>query len=293
MPQRPCYLLLLAAALLIAAFPSTPTLAQYDGFTKASRDVQMSFPLTGRIIEINVTHGDRVKMGDDLIKLDDKLGEAQIAKLELAFKNAILIEQQEAEREMAEVQLKATRELYRKGAASNMELRRAEVQLKIEELGLEKAKFDQKIIGKDLERAKADHARYAIKAVGDGIVERVVGEEVEVGETVQANQPVVRLVNADELIVEVDVPMRETLGLKLNDHAWVLCDLPGHDRPVQGRITRIALVAEEASQAMRVRVVMSNEGNYLGAGWYVNVFFTRPDEPLAKAAAAKPQPERD
>jgi RND family efflux transporter MFP subunit len=282
----------LAATFLIVAFASAPALAQYDGFTKASRDVQMSFPLTGRVIEINFKHGDRVKKGDELIKLNDKLGEAQIEKLKLAFESNIVIEQQQAELDMAKVQLKLTSDLHRKGAAGNMELRRAEVQKVIEALGLEKAKFDQQIVGKDLERAEADHARYAIKALGDGIVERVDGEEVEVGETVQANQPVVRLINVDELIVDVDVRTRETLALKLNDPAWVRCDLPGHDRPVRGKITRIAMVAEVASGTTRVRVIVANKENYLGAGWHVNVFFTKPDQPLAKAAPAKPHPER-
>ena len=291
MPQRPCYLL--AATILIAAFPLAPALAQYDGFTKASRDVQMSFPLTGRVIEFKFKPGDRVKKGDELIKLVDKLGEAQIAKLTLAVASDIEIKQQKARFEHSKNEWKITEGANRKGAASKNELRRAAVQMEIDRLAWVKAKeFDKQMLEMDLERAKADHARYAIKALSDGIIEKVVGEEVEVGETVQANQPVVRLVNVDELIVEVDVPKQETLGLKLKGQAWVRCDLPGHDRPVLGRITRIAMVAEESSQTMRVRVVVPNKKNYLGAGWYVNVFFSKPDEPLAKAAPVKPQPEQ-
>jgi hypothetical protein len=87
---------------------------------------------------------------------------------------------------------------------------------------------------------------------------------VDVGQGVNEQQKVIRIVNTDQLWLDAWAGTEETMRLSLKDgaRAWVLVDVP--DRPVvaEGRVIEIDPVADPVSQTRRIRVEIDNV-----AGW--------------------------
>ena len=84
------------------------------------------------------------------------------------------------------------------------------------------------------------------------------------------------LLDAEALLIEVDVPVKETLGaMHVGDRAWLHIQIPGHNEPIEGKIIHIPTAADESSQTRRVQIEASNTQN-LPTGLLVRVSFRPP-----------------
>lgn len=281
--QHPRAVLLSAAILITTGWSASPCHGQHDAVTTARHDIDMSFDVAGRVLSISKKNGDYVSATDIVMVLEDKVGAAQVERLQFEAQNDVSVRAQEAQLEMAKVNRDILMGLEKTGAATGQELRRAKVEVKIAQLQLEQAQMDLKIKREiELKQAIDQHARYTLRAKIGGYIEKVAGREVAEGESVQAFQPVVRIVKTDELMVDAFVPTGETLLLKAGNKTWIRANQPEHDQPVEGTIKHIAKVADPASNTKRIRIHVPNEKEYLEAGWHVIVYFSRP-KPLTGA----------
>jgi len=82
----------------------------------------------------------------------------------------------------------------------------------------------------------------------DGVI---TDKLVEVGDTVQPGQPLIKFAHVKYLRVEVDVPVRLVRNLKLKQLVSVLLD--GSDTPVQARVSRIYPVADASRHTVKVK----------------------------------------
>jgi len=95
---------------------------------------------------------------------------------------------------------------------------------------------------------------------------------VATGDTVEAFQPIARLVDSSILWIDASTPTRRTLDLTVGDPAWVrYVDDP--DAPaVEGVIKHLAHVADASSGTRLVRIELRNTDGG-PAGRHVEVFF--------------------
>jgi multidrug efflux pump subunit AcrA (membrane-fusion protein) len=108
----------------------------------------------------------------------------------------------------------------------------------------------------------------SLKSPIDGRVEKV---EVEVGESVNGLGDVVRLVNTDQLWIDVPVPLAKGRTLKLGQTAKV--KFPDAEQaPVEGKIIYISTVADAASSTLRTKIEVPNKLKR-PAGEHVRVIF--------------------
>ncbi len=259
-------------ALLVVLASSLPVMAEIDAVTTARFDLKLGFTVGGKIDKVNVRAGDRVKAGQVLLELEDNEGKSLVELYTTRAKSDVEVRAAAEQLALAKVEEKSLKQAFDRNAANPIELERAQVKVRVQQLELELAERQKVETVQQLQQAVARHEQYQLKAPTDGVVDLV---NVEVGEMVEQLKPVLKLVVKDPLWVDAAVPVGQTLSLKVGGDAWVKSNLPGHQKPIKGKILHMAEVADAASDTRLVRVEIVNEQG-LPAGGHVTVLFTEP-----------------
>ncbi len=298
-----------------------PTSLWADGgvgaITKPSGDVTLSFVRPGGVVKILVKEGDTVKVGQVLVKQDDDAEQAQLAQLKAQADDTIRVKAAEAQLDQKKVDLKRIEWAAERGASTELEVETAKLDVLIAELSLKLAQFQREQDNRKFHEAKLQIDRMRLASPIAGKVERVF---VKAGESVDALEDVIRIVNIDPLWIDVPVPLGHARLLKNGQRAVVEFatvddadkadgidsmkdetdrSLPaGGDetggKAADGKVVHIASVADAASNTLMVRVEVPNPTGR-PAGEHVRVGFTPSakdkSEDSNKARSEKPASE--
>jgi RND family efflux transporter MFP subunit len=239
--------------------------------TRPKLDTTMQFTFGTEVREIFVRSGARVKKDAMLVRARDAEVLAAIEQQKLLATSELEIIGTERQLELASFRfdrLKASKNF----AATEFEESRIAV-------ATAKVQRDQAVQRRDqarlaLRQLEAQHERFFLQAPFDGIIEDVM---VELGQGVNEQTKVLRLVNTDQLQLDAaaDTDMTLSMDLKAGDRAWVLIDLPGKPAMVQGKVLAVSPVADSVSQTRRVRVEIENPKSW-PAGTQAQVRFDAP-----------------
>lgn len=239
--------------------------------TNPSADVTLSFIQPGRIAKIHVKEGESVKAGQVLAQQDDAVDQARLAQLEADSQNMTNIEAGKASLAQKRMDLQKLETAAARNAATELEVEHAKLDVKIAELSLEVAIFEHEQAVRKYEEAKLQIDNMSLKSPINGSVEKV---DVETGESVNALESVVRIVQIDPLWIDVPVPLARASTLARDGAAEV--DFPDPDNmSVEGKIAFIGAVADAGSGTLRVRVEVPNKAKR-PAGEHVTVVFPTP-----------------
>lgn len=204
-----------------------------QGRTEPSRTVALKSELRGRVAELPVAKGARVKAGDILLRFDPEDRPAGLAQARAA------VDQRRLEFEAAQA-------LNRRGHATDVQLATA------------RALYDAALAG--LSRAEVEIANLAIRAPFDGVVEK---RDVELGDFLDLGKPAITLVSLDPLRVVGYAAERSLPGLTLGGPAGARF-LDGTSLPA--RVSFIASTAETETRTFRVEVETANASHRLAGG---------------------------
>ena len=203
------------------------------GRTEVRRSVEVKAELPGRVTQVLVDKGTRVKAGDVLVKLavDDRA--AWLAEAEAAVRQR-------------QIEYTAAKALAEKGY-------RAETKLAEAAALLDAAKAKVK-------RMEVEIAKLTIRAPFDGVVET---RAAELGAFLKDGNPVATVVDEDPFLVVAQVSERDVGRLKVGQ--------PGRARlvtgeEVEGRLRFIATSADAATRTFRVELEVPNRERTLRDG---------------------------
>ncbi len=262
--------LVISSVILILAIPAPAgSVAGIAAITIPSADVTLSFIQPGRIAKVLVKEGEDVKAGQLLIQQDDAAEQAQLLQIKAESENTTQIEAAQASLDQKRVDLKKLEWAAGRGSATKLEVEHARLDVKIAELTLKVAQFEHEQSKRKYKVAQIRVDNMSLKSPIDGRVEKV---EVEVGESVNGLADVVRLVNTDQLWIDVPVPLAKSRTLRLRQTAKV--KFPDAEQtPVEGKIIYISTVADAASATLRARIEVPNKLNR-PAGEHIRVVFS-------------------
>ena len=216
-----------------------------SGKIQPKTKVDVSSDITGRIIEVAVKEGDRVKRGDLLLKIDASTFEASVARSVAALASArAAAVQSEANRGQAERALRRARELraQNQNLVSDEQLEQAETQFKVAEAISTSSERQVDQAQAQLQEARDQLAKTVLRAPMDGQVTRVAVEEGEVAVPGTFSRETGLLMTVSDLsVIQVNVQVDETdvVRLALGDSAEVTIDaFP--DTTFSGRVTKVA-----------------------------------------------------
>jgi RND family efflux transporter MFP subunit len=256
MGRRP-YHIFLFCIVFVPLFPPVANSQQFEAVSKPSADIILSFVKPGRIYEVLCKEGDKVRTGKLLAKQEDRAELVRVKMLETQAADESKIKMTEAELLLKKKDLGKLEEALRKGAATEWETDHTRLDVEKTKIALERARLEHQQDIRRFEEASIEFDYLHLASPIDGYVEEV---EIEAGESVQAFDSVMRVVQTDPLLIDVPIPVPLANQLMKDQAAIVIFPLANGqgDQAVEGKIENIASVAEAASNTLRVRIKVSN-----------------------------------
>lgn len=225
----------------------------YDGIVRGRYETNLSFQVDGTIVANNVQVGTPVRSGDVLMLLDAK-GETQ-----QAGQGDAQVESAKAQLSLAQSNLKQYTKLYQQNEISSATLEQYQ------------ASYDAAFATYQNALAQAAQGRNAsgytsLTAGANGTISSVQAEE---GQTVQAGQTVLTLMQTNELEVELDVPKDQTddftIGLPVTVSFAALSE------SAEGIVREVAPMMEGNNGLYRVRISVAQPPDGMKLGMKASV----------------------
>lgn len=223
-----------------ATVQSVPKYLSAIGTLTASRQVQVSAEVAGRVVQIAFESGARVKAGDPLVQLNDQTEQADLLA-------------ERAQLRLAELNLDRSRDLRRSQATPQSAVDQAQAQL------------DQ--TNANIKRTQALIAQKLIKAPIDGDLGI---RQVNVGDYLNPGTPIVTLTDLSRLYVNFTLPEQSLNKLSIGQKVLINSDaVPGRD--FEAAITTIEPQVNAETRAIKVQATMDNAERLLRPGMFAAV----------------------
>lgn len=216
-----------------------------DSFTaigtgRALRSVTLSPEVSGRLIEVSVSSGHRVAEGDVVARLDASAERIAVDRAELVLSDA-----RETARRLGRLQ--------NSGAASDVQIRDAELAVRQAELELREAEYQL--------------SRRVIVAPFEGWVGLI---NVEPGNQVTSNTEITRIDDRSRLLVDFRIPERFVSQIEQGQEL-IARPLGVPDAELPGRVRALDNRVDPASRTLKVEAEIENARDTLRAGMAFSV----------------------
>lgn len=229
----------------VTAEPQFADTFKLPAVVEPNRLVTVSSEVSGRIEHIPMEEGDKVKVGDLLVKLNTDL-------ILPDFESA------KAQVERDQIEFDRMTNLSKENAATQRDLDNATSQLAISKARLEG-------ISARLERT-------SILAPINGVLNDLIVEE---GEYVDPGNPVAQIVDTDTVKVVVEIPERDVAFFSVGDKSEIYTNTKDPNEFLTGTITFISELADPKTRTTRTEITLNNKQQLLRSGQIVNVHLTR------------------
>jgi membrane fusion protein (multidrug efflux system) len=217
-----------------------PERVLYAARLLAERVVVVGAEEKGLVVEVGAETGARVRAGQALIRLDDRIPRAECERAEIGLRQA-------------EDDHRRWEALRKDGSVSVSEYEGVRNRRDLARVALDEA------------RARWD--RCVVRSPVEGLVE---DRWIEAGEIADAGKPLFRLVVTDRVKVSVDVAERDLGSLAVGRLLGFAVDALG-GRAFTGRVSVVAPAADPASNTFPVELLVENPGLALKPGFIVRV----------------------
>ncbi|MGE5208253.1 MAG: efflux RND transporter periplasmic adaptor subunit [Alphaproteobacteria bacterium] len=216
------------------------------GSVSAVQGAVVSAELAGIVSEIDFKNGAEAKKGEVLMKLDTSQEEA-------------LLRSAEAEAQLAKTDLERSRDLAMKNVVSSAELDAAQ------------SKFRR--LNAVVDQMRSSIAKKTLVAPFDG---QLGIRQVNVGQRIDAGQPVVALTALDPVYVDFALPEQYLPKLTEDLEVTVHADaLPG--RGFKGKLTAINSMVDPVTRNVPLQATLDNPDRVLHPGMFAKVEVTLPE----------------
>jgi HlyD family secretion protein len=222
----------------------------------------------GRLQEVMVRLGDRVKMGQPVARIEDFEVQEQVKQAEAALEvSEATIRQRDADLKLAETNVERSRSLFQRQLLPKQTLddNEARYQSALASLDLAKAQHSQS-------KARLDELRInlgntIITSPVDGFVARRAADP---GAFASQNQPVIDVVDIGRVRLVANIVEKDLTQLQTGNATRVEVDAyPGET--FTGRIARVAPVLDPATRTAPIEIEIPNPSYRLKPGMYARV----------------------
>ena len=243
---RSAFIVLLVMQLSVAAG------MDHYGISKPSSEAALGFSVPGRVIAVRVEDGVQVKPGDLLAEQEGKVLDARIAQMRLEAESRVEIDAAKAALEQREQDLEKILQAHDKGAATDLELDRARLEVVISRYRVTAAEEKRDMAVLKLREAEAERDQLYLRSSIAGRIEKL---RLVVGEAPKPMEPVLMVVNCDPLWIEAPLPLAAAIGLKPGMEAGIR--FPDGSSGT-ATVLVISSVADAASETVSARLTMAN-----------------------------------
>jgi len=246
------------AATLVALAPGVSTATEFTGLIIPRHDILVSAGVAASVMQVQTEVGKRVKEGQLLVQLDDRLQVLEAQRRRIIFEDdSELKAARDRVRILRPLAEDSRRAFQAGGSVSREELTRLELDLasaaaRVEQLQAQKVREKS-----ELDIADQDRLLRRVTAPVSGIVTRV---DLEAGEWAKIGEPVLQIVDADVCYLRVAVSPMAMRRLKLEQPLTIQFEPILKIAPVRGRVSFLSPGIDPASGLVEIRVTFQNPG---------------------------------
>lgn len=243
---------LLPAAALMAAFLNVQADGQPDLPDKVVfsplREAVIPALVESRVMKYHFQEGEKFTAGKILANLDKAVYKQHLLKMDASLKEA------KSGLEFAKRIAERMKGLYEKGAQGQTEVERAELEAQIAEAKYLSAKANHIVTQRDL-------ALCDISAPFDGrLVEKLVNEY----EYVRTGQPLMKIIDDNQLLALAHLPSSDKNQIKLGQKMTIKVDETGTSH--EGKVYEISGIIDPGSRTFEIKILIDNQNGGLSAG---------------------------
>lgn len=244
-------------ALALSALLAVSAAALADpvrGVTRCAADLQLSFPLAGRIAQTLVKEGSRVEPGTVLMHLDRTAEELDVERRRVQWQGQADLMVAQARMETAQKQLQAARTIFNDSRGISLEeLQNRELAVRTTQAELERVRTLKETERLDYLTAKENLERRTLVAGAPGIVTRLIKQT---GESAQAHEAVLRLCDLRRIEFVAHVPAEQLAAM--SEGRLVQVQVSGQPRALGARVTFVSPVIDPASGLREIKADLVN-----------------------------------
>jgi RND family efflux transporter MFP subunit len=238
------------------------------GSLRALETVQVSPRLGGRLEEIFVQVGDRVRQGQVIARLDDAELSEQVQQSEASLEvSGAVVRQRELELENLGAVLERTKGLRDSGLISDEQLEQAQTRYDVAQAQLNVARAQYQQAEASLRQLRIRLEQTQITSPIDGLIGR---RFVDAGVQLNTANPLVTVVNIDTVKLVANVAERDLVKLQEGAIGEVEVDaLPG--RIYDGQVANVSPLLDSQTRTAEVEILIPNEDGQLRAEMFARV----------------------
>lgn len=242
-----------------------PDLSRFEGIAYPSKQVVLNAPIDGKLTTINFEEGETVNAGALLAQMDDAEQRVVVASAKLQSESEAEINRARFALDEAVILLDRATETYEKDAASEWEVRRAQLQKDQAEADLQIARDRKALAGANLELEEARLNRLQLLAPFDG---EVIERNAEPGSTLTQTDPVLAVAALDPLEAHINLPVSIFDNLKIGAVYQLNAGDP-INATVPAKLKHVYRIIDTASETVRCVFTIENPEAKLIAGFPV------------------------
>jgi len=227
-----------------------------EALVEAVKQSTVSAQVMGRVVELRVDVGDRVKMGQVIARIDQREAQQQV------LVSAAQVAQAQANLENARLSVDRARRLHESNFVSQAAVDRAEAEYKAAEAQLRAAHAGS-------EQAFISKGYTTVVAPYSGIVS---ARHVEVGEMASPGKPLITTFDPADMRVVAEVPQERVQALRGSSKVSV--EIPSLNKWINVQSTVIVPTADPRTHTTRVRLSLPVEQSGLYPGVYARAHFS-------------------
>ena len=242
------------STLMVFASPVSAQLV-VSGITRARLDLKLSLPVAGRVEQLAVNEGDRVRKGDLILSLDKTIETLEVERRKLLLEDVAKLRELRQREGVLREQVTNARTLLETQLMSRKQVEDEEIVYRdvLAQLGgLEMVKKRELV---EYELAQEALGRRILRAPADGIIAKI---HFRVGESLAANEPAVGLVDTARVRFVGTLPASAAARLNVGMTARLTLAREGGEIVRQPRISFISPLTDAASGLVEVIAEFDN-----------------------------------
>jgi RND family efflux transporter MFP subunit len=238
------------------------------GSLRAKQRVEVTPKASGRLLEIRVDRGDRVRAGQIVARLEDDELRQQVRSAEAAQQVArASLAQREAELANRKSELERYRNLSADGVVSSQQLETASTAVEVTQAQMNLAQAQIAQAEAELEELRIRLGQTEIASPLTGIV---ATRFVDAGALLSSSTPILLILDLSTMLTVVNVPERDVTKIRVGSTAKVTVDaLAGKE--FLGRVVRISPILDPQTRTAPVEIELENAGEQLKAEMFSRV----------------------
>jgi RND family efflux transporter MFP subunit len=250
----------------ITATSPLPDNSGLPGITKPSLQVTLHPNVAGIVQEILVSEGATVHRDEPLVRMDDRVAQANLTAAEVAAQQLGPVDLAKAELQAAIQSLQRFESIGDSRAVSAQELELARAAVDKAKANLTTAEGNLRLAREKVAIERERINQLTLTAPFDGVINRI---KATAGERLQEDQIVLELVNTEVLKVEVHVPSRLHGTLAVGELYGLHTDF-NNLGTIEGKLTAVSPIVDPSTDTVRCVFEIDNQERKLPAGFLVH-----------------------